>query len=176
MREIIELNPSDYPEAYDFRYSTSQYMDISISKSNDAQSFVFTIKNFDVPVEKSFSASFGASFLENPVLFGIIQNDEPCAFLEVSFESWTNRMRVANILVLPPFRGKRLGEKLMQHAIMFACEKKVRALVLETQSCNVPAIMLYQKSGLSIIGFDLLHYSNDDIEQKEFRIEMGLTF
>ncbi len=46
-------------------------------------------------------------------------------------------------------------------------------IVLETQSCNLNAISFYEKSGFTIIGFDLYAYSNDDLANNEVRIEMG---
>lgn len=48
-----------------------------------------------------------------------------------------------------------------------------RMLVLETQSCNVPAINFYLQHGFELIGFDLAHYTNNDIERNEFRMEFG---
>jgi hypothetical protein len=48
-----------------------------------------------------------------------------------------------------------------------------RALVLETQTCNDPAIRFYRSCGLTVIGLDTTHYSNEDIAKKEVRLEMG---
>ncbi len=48
-------------------------------------------------------------------------------------------------------------------------------LVLETQSCNAPAIDFYVKNGFILIGFDSTAYSNEDVVKKEVRIEMGLA-
>ena len=48
-------------------------------------------------------------------------------------------------------------------------------LVLETQSCNVPAINFYLKQSFTLIGFDIAAYSNDDVEKKEVRLEFGLV-
>jgi ribosomal protein S18 acetylase RimI-like enzyme len=62
----------------------------------------------------------------------------------------------------------------MQHAIKLAKEKGARMLVLETQSCNVKAIQFYLKHGYKLIGFDTAAYSNQDIEKKEVRLELGL--
>jgi len=56
-----------------------------------------------------------------------------------------------------------------------AKEKRARMLVLETQTCNVPAINFCLKQGFELIGFDTTHYSNKDIEKKEVRLELGLT-
>ena len=48
-----------------------------------------------------------------------------------------------------------------------------RMLVLETQSCNDPAICFYRKMGFSLIGFDLTAYSQADVEKKEVRLEFA---
>jgi hypothetical protein len=47
-------------------------------------------------------------------------------------------------------------------------------LVLETQTCDVPAINFYLKFGYELIGFDTAAYSNEDIEKREVRLELGL--
>jgi ribosomal protein S18 acetylase RimI-like enzyme len=62
----------------------------------------------------------------------------------------------------------------MKHAIKLANEKGARMLVLETQTCNVAAIDFYLKFGFELIGFDAAAYSNQDIEKKEVRLELGL--
>lgn len=46
-------------------------------------------------------------------------------------------------------------------------------VVLETQSCNIPAIRCYLKNGFKVIGFDTHAYSDADLEKQEIRIEMG---
>ncbi len=73
------------------------------------------------------------------------------------------------------FRRKDIGTALMKHAIAIAKQKGARMLVLETQSCNVPAIEFYLRQGFDLIGFDLAAYSNEDIKRKEVRLEFGLT-
>jgi ribosomal protein S18 acetylase RimI-like enzyme len=62
----------------------------------------------------------------------------------------------------------------MNHAVKVAKERGARMLVLETQSCNVPAINFYLKFGFKLIGFDVAAYSNKDVERKEVRLEFGL--
>ena len=48
-----------------------------------------------------------------------------------------------------------------------------RAIILETQSCNVPAICFYLQEGFELIGFDSCCYSNRDIGRKEVRLDLG---
>jgi hypothetical protein len=47
-------------------------------------------------------------------------------------------------------------------------------LVLETQTNNATAISFYLNFGFEFIGFDSAAYSNEDIEKKEVRLELGL--
>lgn len=48
-----------------------------------------------------------------------------------------------------------------------------RAVILETQSCNVGAVGFYLHEGFTLIGFDTCCYSNRDIERREVRLELG---
>jgi ribosomal protein S18 acetylase RimI-like enzyme len=83
-------------------------------------------------------------------------------------------MRVWEFLVKEEFRRMGIGSLLMNFAVKVAKEKGARMLVLETQSCNVPAITFYLKQGFNLIGFDSAAYSNEDIDKREVRFEMGL--
>lgn len=47
-------------------------------------------------------------------------------------------------------------------------------LVLETQTCLAATIDFYLKFGFELIGFDTVAYSNEDVERKEVRLELGL--
>jgi ribosomal protein S18 acetylase RimI-like enzyme len=62
----------------------------------------------------------------------------------------------------------------MSHATKIAKERGARMLILETQSCNVPAVNFYVKYGFALIGLDIAAYSNMDAERKEVRLEFGL--
>ena len=46
-------------------------------------------------------------------------------------------------------------------------------IVLETQSWNSSAIDFYLKNGFELIGLDTHAYSNNDIEEKNIRLEFG---
>ena len=74
----------------------------------------------------------------------------------------------------PEFRGHGLGAAFLERAKADACQAGARMIVLETQSCNVPAIRFYLKQGFQLIGFDLASYTNDDRQRREVRLEFGL--
>ena len=74
-----------------------------------------------------------------------------------------------------PYRHQGVGKALIEKSMDYARSKNLRALVLETQSCNEPAIRFYLSSGFRFIGLDSTHYSNTDILNREVRLEMGLN-
>jgi ribosomal protein S18 acetylase RimI-like enzyme len=62
----------------------------------------------------------------------------------------------------------------MDHAVKVAKEKGARMLVLETQTNKDTVIKFYLNFGFNLIGLDSAAYSNEDIEKKEIRLELGL--
>ena len=86
--------------------------------------------------------------MEEPSLFGAFVDGTLASYVETSHERWNNRLRISNILVEAPFRGMGVGRALFEQAENRAREVKARAVVLETQSCNVPAIRFYEKMGM----------------------------
>ena len=47
-----------------------------------------------------------------------------------------------------------------------------RAIILETQTCNVNAIDFYHSQGFLFDGIETTCYNNDDIKRKEVRLEL----
>jgi len=172
--EIIRLNPELYKGIHlTVRYTSKFYYEIEISKEETGLHFSLVRKPFEQEKEKIFDDTLIEEWLETPQLFGARDNGEIVGYLELSHEQWNNRMRVSNIMVEEPYRGRGIGKALMEKAYQTAVEEKARMLILETQSCNDPAIAFYRACGFEIIGFDLYAYTNNDIENHEFRIEMG---
>jgi ribosomal protein S18 acetylase RimI-like enzyme len=124
--------------------------------------------------EKTFEDRLFEDHVEEPRVFAALVNNKQVGWIELGFHNWNNRMRVWEFLVEEEFRRRGIGTLLMKHAVKIAKEKGARMLVLETQTCNVPAISFYLKFGFELIGFDATAYSNEDIEKKEVRLELGL--
>lgn len=171
---IKKLDSSYKGKKVAFRYESDYYYDIVYGEVDGGFKYSLIKKPFEEPKKKESDSVLLEDWLENPVLFGAELDGNIVGFIELSHETWNNRLRISNIYVEEKYRREGIGTKLMKYAISFAKEKNIRALVLETQSCNYPAISFYMKCGFSIIGFDLNCYSNEDVEKKEVRIEMGL--
>jgi len=156
-----------------FRYTTGYYFDVAVEQNAEGCVFTLERKAFEVPREKSFETSLLSEWLIEPQLFGAFEGEELLGFVELSRESWNGRMRIANIWVAEERRGQGVGRALMERAVEAARSAGCRAMVLETQSCNDPAIRFYLANGFYLIGLDTTHYSNNDIAEKEVRLEFG---
>lgn len=173
--EIIELIKSNAPfPNLEYEYTTSQHYKVQMSHTEKSWTAKLTLTTLPEPVQKRFTEQLFAEHVEEPRAFAATHNGEQIGWIQLGYEKWNNRMRVWELLIKKEHRRKRIGTKLMQHAIKLAKEKSARMLVLETQSCNTKAIQFYLKHGYQLIGFDTTAYSNQDIEKNEVRLELGL--
>lgn len=170
MFEIRPLNIEDYKgKKYLFRYETPGYYDMIIGEL----SWKLVYRDFEKSKEKSFEDELAGDWLEKPLLYGAFQDEILIGIGEGSMESWNRRFRISNLLVFEEYRHQNTGSRLLE----FLCKKAeslgARMAVLETQSCNIPALRCYWKNGFEIIGFDMYSYSNKDVSRQEVRLELG---
>ena len=109
----------------------------------------------------------------NATAYGVIENDELVAAIEIEPEEWSRRLRVTELWIAEPYRRRGIGHALMEKAKSIAVADGNRAVILETQTCNVNAIGFYLHEGFKMIGLDTCCYKNDDIARGEVRLEMG---
>lgn len=138
-------------------------------------SFELSLKNLPQPLKKTSTSTLFSPVVENAKVFIYTLNDQIVGHLQTGHQSWNNRLRIWDLSIDPSAKRRGIGSALMNQAVTEARAIGARMIVLETQSCNVPAIQFYLKQGFKLIGFDLAHYSNQDIAQKEFRMEFGKT-
>lgn len=154
-------------------YQTSYYYEVKQMESKDCFGVSFHRTPFPNPVTRGFEDTLLSDWLEDPFAMGVFEDDILLGFVELSKESWTNRMRIANIFVEAHARGKGIASILMKEAKEQAKKAGVRALILETQTCNDPAIQIYLHHGFRFLGCDLSAYTSKDIQRKEVRIELS---
>ena len=105
--------------------------------------------------------------------YGIVDNGELLGAIELCPEEWSNRMLITELFVSEKIRKKGYGRKLIELAKKICVENNYRVLMLETQSSNVNAVDFYLHEGFALIGFDSCCYTNNDLERKEVRFNMG---
>ena len=167
--EIIKATEEYKGKELVVSYLTDYYYDVKVN--NFCVEFVRT--PFHQTIQKKFTDSLLADWLSDPELYLVKEKDQTIGLIEISLESWNNRLRISNLWIHENYRHQGIGTQLIKLAEKKAIELNARSLVLETQSCNDHAISFYLKNGFQLIGFDLTCYSNKDIDNKEVRLEMG---
>jgi ribosomal protein S18 acetylase RimI-like enzyme len=83
---------------------------------------------------------------------------------------------VEDIVVDRQFRRRGVGERLMARAVMWAKEKGLAGIMLETQDNNVAACQLYEKWGFVLGGFDPYLYRGLERNKDESALYWYLVF
>lgn len=161
------------------KYTTNEYYDLETIENDDCFEVKMIKKKFNNPVthspeEYDFPDSLYQDHWEKAEAFGIVgENNELLACIEICPEEWSNRLMVTELWVKDELQRKGIGTALMNLAKKQAKIQKRRAIILETQSCNVRAIDFYRKQGFQLIGYDSCCYTNIDIEKHEIRFNFG---
>ncbi len=155
----------------DCHYVTKAYRHIQI-KEDKAVKMVIKRKRMKKET-RGFTSVLYESHIRNGMAYGVFDRKKLVGVIEGSLETWHNVYRIWNLWVDPRYRKEGNGRTLMNYIENEAKSLGARALILEVQSCNDPAIKFYEKMGLHFVGLDLLAYSNEDLKQKEVRLEYG---
>ncbi|WP_068620858.1 GNAT family N-acetyltransferase [Paenibacillus tuaregi] len=78
-------------------------------------------------------------------------------------QTWNNTLLISSFHVAEPYQHRGIGSGLMRTFLDAAGGSGFRAVVLETQNTNAPAIDFYRRCGFGIEGLDMSLYSNEDL-------------
>ncbi len=159
-------------------YITEKYYDVAVNKTDKGFSIEIEKKDFTKPVthtpeEYDFPDKLYEDHWENAYALGVLIDGELIAAIETDPELWTNRLRITELWVSEKYQKQGIGHSLIEMAKEQARRECRRAVILETQSCNVNAIDFYLHEGFSLIGMDTCCYKNNDLQRKEVRLEFG---
>ncbi|MFA5470658.1 MAG: GNAT family N-acetyltransferase [Acholeplasmataceae bacterium] len=171
--KIVSLDQDQF-KGYeiDVSYQTKHVYLVKIKKSKHIE---LTIKKKRIfrNKERSFKMNLFESYIENSDVFGIFERKKLVAVIEGSLETWNNTYRIWNLFVSKRHRKEGFATALYAHIEKQALSLGARAIILEVQSCNGPAISFYEKQGLHFVGLNTLAYTNEDVQRKEVRLEYG---
>jgi predicted N-acetyltransferase YhbS len=177
--EIVHLQKEKWKGTIiPIRYTTDKYYDVIVDKTDKGYSIEIEKKDFrssvnHTPEEYDFPDKLYADHWENAYAWGVLVNDELVAAIETDQELWSNRLRITELWVVEKYQKQGIGHALIEMAKEQARRERRRAIILETQSCNINAIDFYQQEGFSFIGMDTCCYRNNDLQRKEVRLEFG---
>ena len=175
--KIEQIFAENFPENKKviFTYQSDYYYDVRIiQKVNDeGWTFDWSIKPFPTTFVKKVEEKLFEPYKENAEYFIALNANEEIGYLVVGRQGWNNVVRVWDIGIDARFQRQAIGTELMQLTETRAKKWKCRALILECQSSNYNAVQFYLKCGFSLTGFDLISYSNQDVQRHDIRLEMS---
>ena len=177
--EIQELSKENWKGTLlPVSYLSDYYYDIWIEKTEDGFHIPIKKKQFEatfrhLPEDGEYPDRLYEDWWENARAFGIVEGGTLLAAIEICPKEWSNRLLITELFVGEEIRGQGYGRRLIDLAKTITIQNKYRVLMLETQSSNVNAVNFYLHEGFTLIGFDTCCYTNNDIERREVRFNMG---
>jgi ribosomal protein S18 acetylase RimI-like enzyme len=175
MLEIRKIAETDYPNGkkFPFTYESDFYYDVHIKQIAGNWQISLELKSFEKTFYKEMEVDIFQDYKPELECYSVLLNSKEIGMVAFNHEKWNNVVRIWDLYLNPANQGKGIGKKVMDLVKERAIQLQVRAIVLETQTSNYNAIRFYLKNGFSLIGLDTINYTNQDIKNKEVRIEMG---
>lgn len=177
--EIIHLPKDKWKDTIlPIGYTTDKYYDVIVNKTDKGFAVEIEKKDFadpvtHIPEEYDFPDKLYEDHWENAYAWGVLDDDKLVAAIETNPEISSNRLRITELWVAEKYHKQGIGHALIEMAKEQARRERRRAVMLETQSCNVNAVDFYQHEGFTLIGMDTCCYGNNDLQRKEVRLELG---
>ena len=110
--------------------------------------------------EDSFSKEQFAYLISRSkgTFYVMMEADRVIAYVSLLFHGGTRYLRIYSIAVHPDYRGRGLGQVLMDQTIQTAGECKAAKITLEVKVTNTSAIGLYMKNGFIPVGVKPNYY------------------
>lgn len=154
------------------RYCSREHYRVFARETPGGWQITLQREALECPVSRDAALHLYADYWPTATAWGAFSGEELMGAIEFFHETWNNRLRVTNLAVLPAFRRRGVGTALMERAKARGRALGCRSVVLETQSCNTPAIDFYRARGFTLTGLDLTAYHDDDVARGEVRLEM----
>jgi ribosomal protein S18 acetylase RimI-like enzyme len=150
-------------------YTTTEIYRVAWSESDAQTTFSLTLE--PLPRPKPFRFPFGeeeldryAALAPNEYSFGAYDSDALVGIALGEEMAWNRTVWVWEFHVAEAYHRQGIGRRLMAAVAERARAAGQRALVLETQNTNVPAIRFYRRVGCTIEGVDISYYTNEDTQ------------
>ncbi|MCB8941293.1 MAG: GNAT family N-acetyltransferase [Ardenticatenaceae bacterium] len=173
--KLVPLTLSQLPQLHDIILGYTASEKYSIEYQETAEETVFRLKLVSLP--EAVDISYGgiddeemaryAKLVGNGCCFVAVADGQLAGVAIAEPQTWNQTLWVWDFHVAPAFQRQGVGRLLMEKLVETAVSHKLRALVCETQSHNVPAIRFYRSLGFKLEGVDLSYYTNEDYEPKQ---------
>jgi len=172
--QLLEREKWQNHEVYFSDFADNCY-DIKISHENND----FSVRMNKVPLKERKIIKYPQRLLSSSdatlQAWGVIENGQLVAGIETIVESHSknSRLYVSLLWVDEEYRQQGIASALIGKAKERATEEGLRAVYLETWSCNEHAIAFYVSQGFQLIGFDSCPFTNEDIVKYNVPLKLG---
>lgn len=115
-------------------------------------------KSFTVPWPKE---AFYQDILTNRYALYLLMEEKDVVIGYCGVWIVLDEAHITNIAVLPEYRGKKLGERLLKKMMEIAREAGAETMTLEVRVSNIPARSLYKKLGFQEGGIRKNYYTDN---------------
>lgn len=156
----------------EFGYCSNEKFDLTREKTENAFALGLRLVSLEQPiVKKAMNEAEDirryAKLAASGNAAGVYVDGGLVALAVTEPQTWNNTLMIWHFQVHGDHRRKGYGEALLRYVCRRAAEKGFRAVTLETQNTNVPAIRFYLRCGFEIEGIDASFYSNNESGEEE---------
>ncbi|MGC5771636.1 GNAT family N-acetyltransferase [Paenibacillus pabuli] len=177
IKRIENLSNEDWLQLGSFGYKSTQKYELTKEETQGSFSMHLTLTNLDNIYEKEELNSTDdlkryEEIIKMGFSYGLYISGSLIALALVEPQHWNNTMMIWHFQVNEKYIRKGYGRLLINKVNEIAKENGFRAITLETQNTNVPAIHFYMQCGYQIEGIDVSLYTNNDSHNEEIALYM----
>ena len=175
MLTIGQIDATQYPNGKKvlYTYETTTFYQIKSVQTENGWIFTLNEQSYSQPFVKQLEEELFDEYKDGSNYYVAQWNGEEAAVLVVQQLDWNNTLLIHDLYVYERFKRLGIGSKLIDYVKERAKVLDVRAITLETQTSNYPAVQFYLKQGFQVVGFNTISYSNEDVGNGEVRLEMA---
>ena len=172
--EVRRLNRCDLAERnVIFQYESPGHYRVDIHETADGWDISLRKEDFPQTFVKKETEAVISPYKGDSEIYGAFSDGREVGFIQLEFQQYNKSLRIWDIDVASNCRRKGVGKALMDLCKSRASDLGARRIVLETQTSNLKAIAFYRTMGFRLVGLDASHYTNEDVEKGEVRLEMA---
>ena len=179
---MIKINTLKHVDTQDLRrliagYTSDQKYIVSKQETPQKIQFTLELAQLDPPYTKRFGKdqeleNLYPKILEQGYSLGAYDRSRLIGLAILEKRTWNNSFYLWELHIEADYQRQGIGTRMMQSIEKTAKKENIRAIALETQNTNLPAINFYHKLGYEIDAVDLSYYTNTDMVDYEVAIFM----
>lgn len=177
IKKLYDLSIEELNSLGIFGYTSNQKYEVTKEETMQTFSLQMNLINLDKPyIKQELNDDDELDRYQKLVKLGyslgLYLDNKLAAIAIAEPQLWNNTLLLWHFQVHENHRRKSYGSILMNNMIDLAKENGFRAVTLETQNTNAPAIHFYKQCGFMIEGVDLSFYTNLDNGNEEIALFM----